>query len=221
MKLLLNQPSGGELAVLGAGNASDLDLALLARHFTKVHLFDLDGDALERARAREPESVRERLVLHGNVDLSGLMAELDAWGDAFPAPGELGRAAVATARELVRRLGGPFQVVLSACVLSQLGAPFRRAWVAPASTWANVLSAITAVHLASLSSLVAPGGHGALIFDARSSNERYGTDPEKLRAELESPGLAARVRSARLSEPWHWDLGNGAQLVYALEFEHA
>jgi hypothetical protein len=79
MDLVGRAEPGGTVLVLGVGNASDLDLPFLAERFAEVHLADLDGAALERVRARQPEACRERLVLHGDVDLSGLLEYLDAW----------------------------------------------------------------------------------------------------------------------------------------------
>ena len=38
----------GRLCLLGAGNANDVDLELLAKRFAEVHLVDLDRDAVGR-----------------------------------------------------------------------------------------------------------------------------------------------------------------------------
>jgi hypothetical protein len=215
MELVGDGAAEQRLLVLGVGNASDLDLPLLTERFGQVHLVDLDGAALERAKARQPEAVQSRLVLHADVDLSGLLEQLDDWGDAFPAPQQLGASAVAAARGLVAELGS-FDVVLSTCVLSQLGLPFRRNWVAPASTWANLSAALHAVHLATLAGCTA--GRGILAFDVQEQDGALSPDPEHVLAQLRSPGLAALVASPRLSEPWKWQLGSSPQTVYAIEF---
>src|SRR6187399_585339 len=47
MALIPEQPAGGTLCVLGAGRCDDLDLPRLARRFTRIHLVDLDGKAME------------------------------------------------------------------------------------------------------------------------------------------------------------------------------
>jgi hypothetical protein len=211
--------AGGTALVLGVGNASDLDLPLLASRFREVHLVDLDGGALERARARQPSGVSDKLVLHGDIDLSGLLDRLDSWGDAFPAPHELGPIAVAAARQLVAQLG-THDLVLSTCVLSQLGLPFRRTWVAPVSTWANLTAAITAIHLATLAGCT--GRQGLLAFDVQEQNGALSPDPTTLLAQLRSPGLASLVGSANFwNEPWHWNLGDVQQVVYAIEIARA
>jgi hypothetical protein len=167
--------------------------------------------------ARQPASVQARLVLRPNVDLSGLLEHLDDWGDAFPEPRVLGATAVAAARRLVSELGS-FDVSLSTCVLSQLGLPFRRSWVAPASTWANLTAALSAVHLATLAGCTAR--HGILAFDVQDQDGVVTPDPAMLLAQLRAPGLAALVASPVLSEPWKWQLGSVEQTVHALEFVH-
>lgn len=242
----LERAGSGRLAVFGAGNASDLDLPWLVQRFDQVHLVDFDAAALERAAARQPADVRDRLVLHGGVDLSGLLGELDAWGEpgAFPEPTRLGARAVAAARSLVAELG-VYDVTLSACVLSQLVLPFRSAWVAPATTWSNLAAALQAIHLATLAGTTAR--RGVLAFDVQSSrgapalasfdaagqeslealvvrevlagNLRLSPEPRAVMAQLASPGLAKLVENPRLSSPWLWNLGETQQLVYALEFD--
>lgn len=211
---------GRTVLVLGVGNASDLDLPFLASRFDAVHLVDLDGAALERARARQTAGVADKLVLHGDVDLSGLLDRLDSWGDAFPLTQELGPVAVAAARALVARLGR-HDVVLSTCVLSQLGLPFRRSWVAPASTWANLTAVLTAVHLATLAGCT--GRVGLLAFDVQSQPDGSVTPhPDALLAQLRSPGLASLISEASpWGEPWLWNLGDVRQQVHAIQVKRA
>lgn len=244
MQLVESAGASGKLAVFGAGNAADLELAWLLERFDEVHLVDLDGAALERARVRH-EVDSERLILRSETDLSGLLDHLDDWGEAFPEPAELGRAAVQAASQLSSRLG-KFDVTLSTCVLSQLGLPFRRAWVAPRTTWSHLMSAITSVHMATLAGTTA--GRSILVADVASSQrlpaldqlqgagtveleafvaeqQRAGAlalspDPRSLLAWLSAPGLAKLVADPRVSAPWLWDLGDVRQLVYAVTFHH-
>ena len=245
MQLVEEAGTGGRLAVFGAGNASDLELAWLVERFDEVHLIDLDGQALERARARHRLAFPERLSLHGGVDLSGCLDQLDAWGEALPEPAELGAAAVQAASKLVRDLG-TFDVTLSTCVLSQLGLPFRRSWVTSRTAWANLSSAITGVHLATLAGTTQRAG--IVVCDVqttqrvpeldkyRQSGAELGAfvaervqggafslspDPRSLLAWLQAPGLAGLVAAPRIVEPWLWDLGEVRQLVYGLTFQRA
>lgn len=245
MQLVEQAGTGGKLAVFGAGNASDLELSWLALRFDEVHLIDLDGPALKRARARHAIAHPERLVLHPGVDLSGFLEQLEPWGESFPEPAELGARAVEAASKLVRELGR-FDVTLSTCVLSQLGLPFRRAWVASRAAWAHLSSAITAVHLATLAG--ATSRAGVLVCDVattqrvpeldayreRPSSELaafvaaqqaqgalgLNPDPRSLLAWLMAPGLQGMVSAPSVLEPWLWDLGDVRQLVYALTFRH-
>src|SRR5688500_14417857 len=75
----LDVGAGSRLCLLGAGNCNDVDLVTLAARFQSIHLVDIDGAALDRARARQPAEVRGRLVLHPGVDLTGLLGALDRW----------------------------------------------------------------------------------------------------------------------------------------------
>src|SRR5436190_4060331 len=111
---------GGTLCVLGAGNCFDLDLDALARCYHALHLVDLDADALAGAFARQAPETRARLVLHGGLDLSGFLDRIDRWSRFQVTPEELMGHAQATADRLHERLSGPFDIVLSACMLSQM-----------------------------------------------------------------------------------------------------
>jgi hypothetical protein len=245
MRLVEAAGSGGRLAVFGAGNGADLELGWLTERFDEVHLIDIDEPSLQRAKARHELPFPERVVLHGGVDLSGFLEQLDEWGEAFPEPPVLGRGAVQAAGNLVRQLGA-FDVTLSTCVLSQLGLPFRRAWVSSRSGWANLSSAIMGVHLATLAG--ATRRAGILAWDVQTSQRepeldhyreqsdealaafvaervQRGTlelspDPRSLVAWLNAPGLAGLVASPQVTLPWLWDLGDVRQLVYGLTFRH-
>jgi len=247
MTLIPPQPAGGALCVLGAGKCDDLDLPRLARQFSRVHLVDIDEEALERARARQPPSVRDALVLHGGVDLSGLLEHLDDWGDAFPDDHSLPEAVYRATRAVTAALGGPFAVALSTCVLSQLVVPFRTAWAAPESTWRKLNAALTAIHVGVLARVTARGGAVRLVFDVLSSAEAprllelRNSSPAELRAAVDAGArkgdvllqpdptqLLSQIRSLELSapgvgliltEPWLWDTGTALHLVYALAFQ--
>jgi hypothetical protein len=236
----------GDIAIFGAGNGTDLDLPRLAGTFREIHLVDLDGEALERARQDLPAPVRERVIPHAPVDLSGFMDRLDAWGESFPDDATLGQSASAAARTIHARLGREFDVVLSTGVLSQLIVPFRRAWIASRLNWQRLDAAITAVHLATLVRSTRSGGRAALAFDVLSSNatpalsalvNRNAAElaatvdaevaagsfslqphPTTMLEQLQFPGMAPMVREPRLTAPWLWNLGDAVQLVYGLSF---
>ena len=248
MTLISELPQGGELCIFGAGDANDLELERLALNFREIHLVDLDGEALTRARDRQGLSVREKIVLHDGVDCSGLLEHLDAWGDQFPERAELARVAVEAAQSIVHRLGLGFPAVVSSCLLSQLALPFQRAWLTSRGNWQELLSAISAIHLATLAGSTRSGGRCLLAFDAASSRdtpalaEQHGRsadelaefvsdaresgglafrpDPRALLAQLSSPGMKSLVIEPRLREPWLWRHGAETELVYGLTFGH-
>jgi hypothetical protein len=243
--LVTEASRGGDLCVLGAGNGSDLDLPALAARFETIHLVDVDGEALARCCDSAPAALRPRLIAHPGVDLSGFTARLDDWGEAFPAEAELGQAAQPAIHGILRDLGRTFDVVVSTCALSQLAVPYHRAWILPATAWANLHAAVTAVHLATLAAATKPGGTAILIFDVLSSKsapalrgledaapeavalfaERYvatggdgplDPDPAGLLARLAALGRLAAA--PRLTAPWAWNIGAETQLVYGLVF---
>lgn len=245
MELVEAAGVGGRLAVLGAGNGADLALPWLTERFEEVHLIDIDPPSLSRAKARHELTHPERVKLRGDVDLSGFLEQLEPWGERFPEPSELGPASVRAAGELVAELGR-FDVVVSTCVLSQLGLPFRRAWVAPRTAWSHLTSALTAVHLATLAGMATRAA--VLVCDVQTTQrepeldrfdaldgaalERFvaervaagqlelSPDPRSLVAWLGAPGLAALVAAPQVTLPWLWDLGDVRQLVYGVTFRH-
>jgi hypothetical protein len=248
MALIPADPEGGTLCVLGAGKCDDLDLPRLAHRFARIHLVDLDGEALEGARDRQPSRVRDAIVLHGGVDLSGLLEHLDEWGDAFPDDDALHQAVFSAPPAVVDPLGGPFDVTLSTCVLSQLVLPFQKAWAAPEETWAKLTAATTAVHVGSLARATASQGAVSLVFDvlscdsaselialrdhpseelqasveaqARSGAVVLEPDPFTLLSLIGNSGLAAPP-GPQPTGPWLWDIGPTTQLVYAIGFRRA
>jgi hypothetical protein len=238
--------SAGDIAIFGAGNGTDLDLPRLAETFREIHLVDLDGEALERARQGLPAAVRQRVIPHAPVDLSGFMSHLDDWGESFPDDATLGRSAFDAARAIMAGLGRGFDVVLSTGALSQLIVPFHRAWITSQANWARLDAAIIAVHLATLVGSTRSGGRGVLAFDVLSSKDAPALSglvgrsaaeldatvetevaagniilqphPMALLQQLQFPGMASMVREPQLTAPWLWNLGDAVQLVYGLQF---
>jgi hypothetical protein len=246
---LLRAVQRGEgLCVLGAGNCDDLDLPVLCREFGEVHLVDLDGAALELALARLPYSVRGRVVTHAGLEISGTIERLDRWGDEYPGDGELAAMAGEISSALAARLGRSFDVVLSACLLSQLRLPVQETLLLGLEEWQRLFGAIDRAHLATVAALTRSGGSGVLALDLTSSlklpelaafvspaswdglaaaaNQAISArridlsvDPASLLGWLTQAEFARSVERARLSEPWVWDTGGGVlALVQALLF---
>jgi hypothetical protein len=181
--------SGGRLCLLGAGNANDLDLEALAARFQEIHLVDLDPGALSRATGRQSPAVRARLRSHAPVDLSGLYRQLGQrrlpGADALVAAG---------AAEVLGQLPGPFDVVASCCVLSQMSWALET--LAASEAPLPVLQqTLVRIHLRTLLGLIHPAGAALLVADLISS-DHHDLDPgEDLAA------LARKLAAERLAYP--------------------
>jgi hypothetical protein len=240
--LALSAP-GQTLAVLGAGNCNDLDLAALAARFREIHLVDLDEEAVRRACERQPPEVAARLVLHAPVDLSGAFDRLTAFKKKPATVAEQAQLPAAGLQRIQASLPGQFDVVLSACMLSQL---MHSCYVALGIEHPQLhllATALAVIHLRSLAALTAPGGTALLVTDTISS-ETYaleelwgdrpplalldeidrtdralsGTAPSFLRRILrEDPQVAPLLAPPRLVEPWLWRFTDEMTfMVYAL-----
>jgi hypothetical protein len=243
--LLTSVGPAPNIGIFGAGNCCDLDPERLTALYQEIHLIDLDAEALERGRESFPRPVRDRVVLHAGIEMSGFVDKLDTWGEAFPDDAEIGRSALIAVQAILQRVGQTFHVVLSDCVLSQLPLSYRRAWIAPRANWERLFSSITAVHLATVVGSVRPGGSGVIACDALGSKAvpelcdivdassdtlqsfvfdrvtakaiRLDPDPATLLRGLQSGRLGAVVESAQVTAPWLWDTGD-ILLVFGLVF---
>jgi hypothetical protein len=240
---LIAARAGGRLCLLGAGNCYDLELPRLTQSFSEVHLVDLDLEALERARAAEAPTVRERLTLH-ELELSGIHGELPSWRAMRVTPEALMAVPSVASKRIAAALPGPFDVVVSACLLSQLQLLLlnvlgeRHQLIEAARQIQNL------VHLRSIARLLSPGGRGLLVSDV-TSNETfdfaklapdadlpalvqdlarrgaliYSVNPELLAfTAREDPFLAKSVELSPLRDAWLWQNGPlRTFLVCALE----
>jgi hypothetical protein len=235
---------GGRLAVLGAGNCNDLDLAALGHRFSEIHLVDLDGAALDRAARDKPTEASQRLRLHAPVDVTAALPELARRGSRRPiAPGELERLSAASTTRPPLPLG-TFDVVLSPCLITQLAHSCRLALGREHPALPDVVEAVALGHLRLLCSLLAPPGTAVLVTDTTSShtfpldelytafdptallrhlaaagNTATGTNLEQLEAWLAHDRvLASLVERPKLVPPWLWRMSEEVTcLVYALE----
>lgn len=236
------------LCVLGAGNAGDLDLERLAEKYHSIHLVDMDEEALARAYERQTARTRARLVTHGAMDLSGMLERLEPWRDMQVTADELLEHPELTSARLAARLGGPFSVVLSACVLSQMQLAVRRALSEEHRLFAAVCYTVTLTHLRTLARLTEPGGRAVLASDAATEEmaplQAAGaqTDLRQLLAGLvkagdvfhvvnpngiiemltDDPPLSRELAQPRISDVWLWHNGpRRILLVYALTLQRA
>jgi hypothetical protein len=232
------------LAVLGAGNCNDLDLAVLSANFGEVHLVDLDGQALQRARQRQPKQVASLLTLHAPVDLSGALPRLRAFHARPATPAELAQLPTVSVNNVLAALPDQrFDVVLSTCLLSQLMHSCYLA-LGPRHPQLQLLACSLALsHLRSAVSLLATGGSLVVVTDTVSSetcavDELWdpqrpthllttldrtdklltGTAPSFLRKLLlEDQVIAPLVGPPRMVEPWLWRFSDEVSfLAYAL-----
>lgn len=232
-----------KLCVLGAGNCNDIDLAVLSRAFAEVHLVDIDAHAIESAAARQDVARLPAIHLQGGVDLTGIAELFVHWERSPPTSEEVRSAAERALVSTVPRIGGPFDVVLSPCLLSQLvgyaddvlgrSHPRRR----------ELLLALRTRHLRTVVDLLAPGGAAVIVCDVASSDGHpqlatarrdrlpdlldrltytdrgfEGLSPQSMRSAVQSdPLIAPLLGAVQTVAPWLWRLGpKRTFLVYAL-----
>ncbi len=241
----LHRPDfSGRLCVLGAGNAYDLDLSLLAALFREIHLVDIDDSALARAYARQDAATQARLFLHAPVDLSGLFDRIEAWRSFRVTPDELAAYPEDASNRIVESLPGPFDVVVSACILTQMQLSVLSGLSASHRLFEAARELLNVMHLRTLAKLLVPQGRALLASDLSSNllfplspdatdlktvlidvlgagKFFYAAHPDLLAwASREDPVLR---RLARVSPPvdvWLWKNGTErTYLVYALELE--
>jgi hypothetical protein len=245
--LLASAPKpGARLCILGAGKCNDLDLAALTQQFSEIHLVDIDAPAMASAIARQKPEVRARLRPHVPVDLSGLSSKkLGKWQRKAPTRTELEAYETTTLAGIIARLPGPFDVVASTCILTQMSFALRQALGERHPMLAPIRLALMATHLRSLAALTLVGGSCLFACDVVSSTsyplealgERdlnevlndvvssgssyFAANPKLIRDALRHhPDLAERAAEPEQLPPWLWTgpLGR-TYLVYALRFE--
>jgi hypothetical protein len=237
---------GARLCVLGAGNCNDLDLRSLARIYREIVLVDLDGDALQAGVERQAMNGSVAMRTRGGVDLTGALDELGSLS-SIQDGSAIERCLIRLRKELDPGLPGPFDVVASTCVLTQLIGSVVGILGRNHQQLYDFVFAVRDSHLRLLWGLVKPGGVGLLVTDFVSSftcpdlrkvdekqfrmlashvigvgNFFTGVNPLALYLHLidcNGPGCArARVR---LMEPWRWDTGDAVYAVAAVRFDRA
>ncbi len=216
-----------------------------------MHLVDLDDVAPAQAVAQLPETLQKRITLHGGLDLSGVLARIDRWGDLTPGSADLMSFVAETSAAIAARIGRTFDVVLSACLLSQLYLPIRESLVLNLGDWQRLCGAVDRAHLATVAALTRSGGTGVLALDTTHSHklpelaaftapETWGDletavdaamarrgvsldpDPKRLIEMLQAGDFQPAVERPRVSGTWVWDSGGGVYaLIKALLFQRA
>jgi hypothetical protein len=180
-----NSGAPARLCLLGAGNAHDVDLERLAVPFDEIHLCDIDLDSVQRARASVTPEIARRLVLHAPVDLSGVFEELERWAASPPEPARFAAIVDAAVARVVGALPGPFDEVVSCCLLTQLQLSLLQVIGDRNPRFADLRTLVSRIHVRSLARLLAPAGRGLLVTDLTSSDtyplDDVGADPGVLR----------------------------------------
>ena len=240
------EPGGASLAILGAGNCNDVDLTALAAQFREIHLADIDEGALQRARARQPPAVAATLSLHAPVDVSGALTRLTELRDTPPTQRQLDALAQSGCEAVRAAFPRTFDVVLSACVLSQLMHTCEAALGAQHPMLEATARAVAVAHIRALVLSVTPGGTGILVTDVVSSdtfpveellpawgpmavlehldttkNVLSGTEVSFLRRCLNRDDvIAPLIEDVRVVPPWLWRLSDHVTLLtYAWVFK--
>jgi len=191
-------PAGekGSLCVLGAGNCFDLDLVALVARYDQVHLVDIDAMALQRAVARQPAPVQTRLVCHAPVDLSGLFEPIERWARFEVAPDDPPNIGASPAASVRQRLGPSFDVVLSACMLSQMQLSVLHALGQDHRLFQAVRWTLNLTHFRTLAELTKSGGTSLFATDVTSDHIyplQDGYDTQGGLAALEAATQAKKV----------------------------
>jgi hypothetical protein len=234
---------GERLCVLGAGNAYDLELEELLATFSEVHLVDIDSAALARARERVEPGARARLFAHAPLDLSGMFRDLERWGRMEVTPQELMVAPSVGSKRIAAALPGPFDLVVSSCLLTQLQLTLLHVLGDQHQLFVALRELLTLTHLRALSLLTAPRGRALLVTDlcddsafpagrprdaadllplmeelVQRGQVIYSAHPEQFNVALQDdPVLLRTFETAERSAPWLWQNGPGRRfLVYAL-----
>jgi hypothetical protein len=246
-EIAARRPAGGapaRLCLLGAGNAHDVDLDALAALFDEIHLVDIDRDAIEQARRHAAPETAARLVLHAPVDVSGVFDLMDGWAQVAPAAADLPPLAERAVARVCASLPGPFDLVVSCCLLTQLQLVLLQVIGDRHPRFAELRALVSRIHVRALASLTAPGGRALLVTDL-TSNDTYPLDdvapdadlralmsdllsvgnvihaahPGQLSAEIRrDPAWSARYTAGTPMGPWIWHNGPAITfLVYALE----
>lgn len=245
-ELIVNSASAGlgRICILGAGNCFDMDLAQLVKVFSEVHLVDLDRLAIANARARLPKSLAQKVFLHGTVDLCNTQKEMKAWRAMETSPEALITFPDRAIQKVLRELPGPFDCVVSACLISQIMLSNRLVLGDGHPLLEAVMVTLLVTHLRLMAQLTGNGGRSLWVsdvssdeiaslddFDPKDNGLPYLTqrihqanvftyvEPSLLcEVALQDPDFSKRCELRAPLKSWLWQNGpNNRFLVYACE----
>ena len=173
MSLLVQPDLRGELALLGAGNCNDVDLSALILKYDHVALVDLDERSLVAAVNRQPVPQPSKLQIRAPVDV-GAFAETCPASAHQKLSTEYADALTAIRAKEISE--GPFDVVASLCLLTQLILPIAEQLGPQHARCLELVQFERSVHLNLLVEILRPGGRAFLVSDMVSTD----TAPELL-----------------------------------------
>lgn len=235
----------GRLCVLGAGNCNDLDLKQLLQAFSEIHLVDLDQSALDHALEFQGLSNHSDVICHVG-DLTGVGGQLAALAETEnPSEAMLSELIDGLSETTPLELPGPFDVVCSTCILSQLILQVVHAIGETHPEFERLMVAVRTQHFRTLFNLIGEEGAGLIVSDFVSSesaadlkqvpdfqftqylsqllssrNFFHGVHPGVLLAQFQGNApLANQVRNVEMLPPWRWDLGARQYAVAGIRFQ--
>lgn len=167
--ILSSSAKGGRVCILGAGNCYDTDLQRIAAHFAEIHLVDIDRDAISGAKKRMSTAVANKIVLHAPVDISGVNKCLEEWRDFKVTPEILLAFPELTATRLATQLPGPFDCVVSSCLISQILLTYTNVMGEQHPLLQAGLITLLVAHLRAMIALTRPCGRALWITDVSSN----------------------------------------------------
>ena len=241
-----NNDSKPALAILGAGNGNDLDLAALLDSYSSIHLFDFDGDALNYQRNKLSDSIlaSKKIVFEPAIDLSGIADDLE---NMSPNPTESSVLALAEKARRVELIlsDRQFDVVASTCMLTQLLDSAVKAYGDESPHKNYMMIALRDGHLRLMSKMLGMGAVGILVTDFVSSdtlpeiaqtenddtvlelsrraiNDRNfftGTNPWAIKDSLAKMLVETSSQPWSIESSWRWQIGDSRfYLVTAIKF---
>ncbi|MEZ6129539.1 MAG: hypothetical protein R3C59_12720 [Planctomycetaceae bacterium] len=233
------------VVLLGAGNCLDVDLPQLAGRFQKIHLIDVDEDAVTAAVRKS--GVAEQCDIHAPADIAEPLLSLTSRD--FRSTDENREHRI----QILQLLTAPnalaeipeADVVVSLCVFSQIIGTLGRIVSQNHPTFENTLKAVRIGHLRRMINMLRPGGVAVFVSDVVSSesapelltttsqalpelvrtlvndgNFFSGTNPALMLADLNLlsrlPGGPDTVHTI---DPWLWHMGERAYAVYAFRIQ--
>ena len=158
-----------EICILGAGNCNDIDLRALLDLGLRVHLVDLDGDALAAGLRVQGVENSSGIELHAGVDVTGVFPDIAKLNSA---------SSEEQVRELARRMvdvrgfevARPCRLVASIGLLTQLIEAVIQSLGHQHAALVDLIQAVRTQHLRLMFDLLARGGSLLLTAEVVSSS---------------------------------------------------